>query len=181
MKKIIILTLNILAVQILLAQVWTSANSSVRLFSENVIEDIEAKSDKASIAFNSGSGKIFVRIPIKSFKFDKKLMQEHFNENYMESDKFPFAEFTGQIANKPDLSMEGTYQVVLKGTMTIHGVKKEVELPVNLTVSQDKIIGKSNFKVKCVDYNIEIPKIVVKNIAEEIELNVNAELKPYTK
>ena len=69
----------------------------------------------------------------------------------------------------------------MKGTMTIHGVKKEVELPVTIVVTKDKIVGKSNFMVKCVDYKIEIPKIVVKNIAEEIEINVNAELKPYTK
>lgn len=163
------------------AQIWMSENSSVQLFSKNILENIDAKTDKASFAINISSGKIFVRIPIKSFKFDKKLMQEHFNENYMESDKFPNAEFSGMIQNKPDLSIDGTYTVTMKGTMLIHGVKKEVELPVTIVVSKDKIVGKSSFKVKCEDYNIEIPKIVVKNIAEEIELNVNAEFKPYTK
>ena len=163
------------------AQIWMSENSSVHLFSKTVLENIDAKTDKASFAINISSGKIFVRIPIKSFKFEKKLMQEHFNENYMESEKYPNAEFSGWIQNKPDLSVNGTYQIAMKGTMTIHGVKKEVELPVTIVVTKDKIVGKSNFMVKCVDYKIEIPKIVVKNIAEEIEINVNAELKPYTK
>jgi polyisoprenoid-binding protein YceI len=163
------------------AQLWTSSISSVQLYSKTILENIDAITDKSSFAFNSNSGKIFVRIPIKSFKFEKKLMQEHFNENYMESDKFPHAEFSGLIQNKPDLSMDGTYTVTMKGAMLIHGVKKEVELPVTLVVAKRKIVGKSKFKVKCVDYNIEIPKIVVKNIAEEIELTVNVELNPHTK
>lgn len=181
MYKTIAFFLCFFLTNFLAAQIWTSSSTRVHLYSKSIFENIEAESDKSSIAFNLNSGKIFVRIPIKSFKFDKKLMQEHFNENYMESDKFPNAEFSGMIQNKPDLSIDGTYTVTMKGTMLIHGVKKEVDLPVTIVVSKDKIVGKSSFKVKCEDYNIEIPKIVVKNIAEEIELNVNAEFKPYTK
>lgn len=181
MHKLIVFFLCFSFATILSAQIWISSSSSVQLYSKNVFENIDAKSDKSSFAFNASTGKIFVRVPIKSFNFEKKLMQEHFNENYMESDKFPHAEFSGMIQNKPDLSITGTYAVTMKGTMLIHGVKKEVELPVTLVVTKDKIIGKSSFKVKCLDYRIKIPKIVIKNIAEEIELNIDAELKPHTK
>ena len=180
MYKTIAFFLCFFLTNFLAAQIWTSSSTKIQLYSKSIFENIEAESDKSSIAFNLNSGKIFVRIPIISFKFEKRLMQEHFNENYMESDKFPYSEFSGMIQNKPDFSIDGTYQVIMKGTMTIHGVMNEVELPVTIVVAKDKIVGKSSFKVKCVDYKIKIPKIVIKNIAEEIELNVDAELKPHT-
>lgn len=181
MYKAILLFLNFSFSGVLFSQVWISTTSKVHLFSKTLLENIDAKTDKSSFAMNTTTGKFVVRIPIKSFKFEKKLMQEHFNENYMESEKFPNAEFTGIIGDKPDLTKEGNYPVMMKGSMMIHGVKKEVEIPVNLSVSHDKIIGKSNFKVKCADYNIEIPKLVVKNIAEDIDLSVEVELKPHLK
>jgi len=108
-------------------------------------------------------------------------MEDHFNENYMESPKYPTAEFNGIILDLPDFSAENTYTIQIKGTLTMHGVKKEVEWPATMIVSKAKIEGKVNFKVKCEDFNIKIPKIVVKNIAEEIEVTLLTEFKPYKK
>jgi len=162
-------------------QIWLGKNTNVKIFSTSPIEDIEAVSSTATIAFNEKSGKILVKVLIRSFKFKSGLMQDHFNENYMESDKYPTADFDGVIQNFPDLSVENTYKIQMKGTFTIHGVKKDVELPAIIVVSKDKIEGKANFKIKCIDYNIEIPKLVVKNIAEEIDISILTEFKPYKK
>lgn len=162
-------------------QVWMSKNVTVNIFSETPLENIEAKTETAVAAFNEKTAKILVKIQIKSFVFPRKLMQEHFNENYLESDKYPIADFEGIIKNLPDFNANGTNQVSIKGTLTIHGVKREVELPATIIVSNNGVIGKSSFKVKCADYNIEIPKLVVKNIAEEIEIAILAEFKPIKK
>lgn len=162
-------------------QIWLGKNTNVKIFSTSPLEDIEAISSTGTIAFNEKSGKIFVKVLIKSFKFQRGLMQEHFNENYMESDTYPTAEFDGVIQNLPDLSLENTHKIQMKGTLTIHGVKKEVDLPATIIITKDKIEGKANFKIKCIDYNIEIPKLVIKNIAEEIDITILTEFKPYKK
>lgn len=162
-------------------QIWLSKNVTVKLFSETPMENIEAKTETGVAALNEKTAKILVKIQIKSFVFPRKLMQEHFNENYLESDKFPTADFDGIIQDLPNFNVNGTNQVSLKGTLTIHGVKREVVIPATIIVSNKGVIGKSSFKVKCADYNIEIPKLVVKNIAEEIEIAILAEFKPSKK
>ena len=162
-------------------QTWLSKNTQVRIFSSTPIEDIDAKTNTAVLALNEKSGKILMKLQIKSLSFPKKLMQEHFNENYMESDKYPTAEFEGVIQNIPDFTVAKTTELKVKGTMTIHGVKREIEVPISLTTSKDKVLGQSKFKVKCADYNVEIPKIVLKNIAEDIEVTILAELNPIKK
>jgi polyisoprenoid-binding protein YceI len=162
-------------------QVWLSKNTQVRIFSSTPVEDIDAKTITAVLALNEKSGKVLVKVQIKSLNFPKKLMQEHFNENYMESDKYPMAEFDGEIQNLPSFNEQKTHELRVKGTMTIHGVKREIEIPINLTKNKDKLIGQSKFKIKCVDYKIEIPKLVVKNIAEEVEVTILSELSPLKK
>ncbi len=122
---------------------------------------------------------IVFKILIKSFQFPKALMQEHFNVNYMESDKFPNSTFKGKIANisSVDFSKEGTYDAVLEGDMTIHGVTKGIsEKGIFTVVPGDKIHGKSKFLVRVADYNIRIPGTVINNIAESIEVTVDVEL-----
>jgi polyisoprenoid-binding protein YceI len=160
----------------LTGQLWLSKAATITIFSETPLENINAKTQNGSIALNERSGKVLVKMQIKSLNFPKKLMQEHFNENYMESDKYPMAEFDGEIQNLPSFSEQKTHELRVKGTMTIHGVKREVEMPISLTINKNKLIGQSKFKIKCVDYKIDIPKLVVKNIAEEIEVTILAEL-----
>lgn len=158
------------------SQIWLSKNGQVRIFSSTPLEDIDAKSNTAVVALNEKTGKTMVKVQVKSLQFPKKLMQEHFNENYMESDKYPTAEFEGVIQSMPSFAEYKKHEVTVKGTMNIHGEKREVELPISLTIGNDKVIGQSKFKVKCADYKIDIPKLVVKNIAEEIEVTIYAEL-----
>jgi polyisoprenoid-binding protein YceI len=162
-------------------QTWLCKNTQVRIFSSTPIEDIDAKTNTAVLALNEKSGKVLMKLQIKSLNFPKKLMQEHFNENYMESDKYPTAEFEGVIQNIPDFNVAKANELKVKGIMTIHGVKREVEIPISLATSKDKVVGQSKFKVKCADFNIEIPKIVLKNIAEDIEVTISAELNPIKK
>jgi len=164
------------------SQIWHCKNASVRIFSATPLEDIEAKTETGVLAFNEKTAKILARVQIRSFNFRKKMMQEHFNENYMESDKYPFAEFDGTIQDMPSHVTVGSSQIHLKGTLNLHGVKKEVDLPATLIVTKEGTIeGKSTFKIKCADYNIEIPRLVVKNIAEEIEITIQAIFIPHKK
>ena len=160
------------------SQVWMSKNVSIRFFSATPVEDIEAKTNSAAAALNIQNKKIFVKTAIKSFKFKSGLMQEHFNENYMESDKYPSAEFDGQIDGDVDMTKDGEKQVLAKGKLTLHNVTKEREIPATITIKDGKISAKSIFKIKPQDHNVEIPKLVVKNIAEEIEVTLQAELTP---
>jgi len=179
MKKVLISILA-LCVSILYAnaQIWQSRNVNIHFFSSTPIEDINATSKSAGAAINAATGKIYFTVDIITFKFAKSLMEEHFNENYMESEKYPKAVFDGQILNMTDFSKDGEYKVNIKGKFTVHGVTQDREIAATLNVSGGVIKGKSIFKVKCVDHKINIPKLVVKNIAEEIEVTVNCELLP---
>ena len=113
------------------------------------------------------------------FKFEKPLMEEHFNENYMESHKYKVSVFKGKIINEIDFTKDGTYEVTAKGTLDIHGVTVEREIKGTLTISNGKINLTTAFDVLLKDHKIKIPKIVVKNIAEFVKviLNINFEQK----
>jgi polyisoprenoid-binding protein YceI len=105
-------------------------------------------------------------------------MQEHFNEKYMESEKFPLSQFRGTIQEKIDLKVAGTYQVTVKGKLTIHGVEQERTITGTITVKDGKITVQSKFKIKVADHKIEIPSLVATKIAEELDVEVNAVLLP---
>lgn len=160
------------------AQVWISKTAYTRFFSETPLENIEGISKSGNGAFSTQSGKLFFKISIRSFHFEKSLMEEHFNENYMESEKFPFAEFDGIVQNSPDLKVPGTYDVEVLGKLTIHGQTRERKIPGKIIVGADKITCSANFKVKCADHKIEIPTVVISNIAEELDVSVQAEFLP---
>jgi polyisoprenoid-binding protein YceI len=130
-------------------------------------------------ALDIQTGDFVFKVLMKSFVFEKALMQEHFNENYVESDKFPNATFQGKIANfsAVDFTKEGTYDVTVEGDLTIHGITKKISEKGTFTVKAgDKIHGNSKFMVKPADYDIKIPSTVMNNIAETIEVTVDVEL-----
>ncbi|MGY0038448.1 hypothetical protein [Pedobacter sp. NJ-S-72] len=102
--------------------ILVSKNAAVSFFSSTVMEDIEGKSNTASSVINSQSREIIFKVSNTSFQFKKKLMQEHFNENYMESDRFPFSKFSGKITDDIDLSKDGNYTVNVEGNLDIHTV-----------------------------------------------------------
>ncbi len=177
-------TLTITAIFIILAgcgqvmaqKIYQTTNGQVEFFSSAPVEDISAVSNKG-VSVLSTSGEISFRVHIKSLNFPKSLMQEHFNENYMESDKFPAATFKGRITDPPDLSIPGELQIILQGILEIHGVKRSREIPALLTVRNGLINLKSQFDVACEDHNIKIPRILWQNIAEVVQVKVNANFK----
>jgi len=160
------------------AQTLTTKSARVNFFSSTPIEDIKAASAKGTVVFIPTSGDIAFQIPVKSFEFARGLMQEHFNENYMESDKFPYAKFTGKISPSIDLSKDGEYPVIANGMLLIHGVSKQRSIAGKLRVVHGKVQLLSSFDVTCADHNIKIPRIVMTKVAEVIKVNTDAILNP---
>jgi polyisoprenoid-binding protein YceI len=141
-------------------------------YSKAPIEDIKAESRKGVSAVNFETKSIYFKVAIRSFEFAKSLMQEHFNENYLESGKYPFAEFKGNIQGKVDLTKDGVYPVTVQGDLNIHGVTKNYLVNGDFKVERGIVTGKSTFRVKLVDHHIKIPSIVIKNIAEIVDVTV---------
>lgn len=162
----------------LTAQIWMSKNAQIRFFSTTPIEDIEALNNYAAGAINAKTGRIFFKAMMKSFKFEKALMQEHFNENYVESDQYPTAEFDGIIQNLPDLSQDGSHEVIVKGQLSLHGTKFSREIKASLTIKNGKIETKAIFLVACHEHNIKIPSVTRKNISDQIEVTIKASFIP---
>ena len=184
MKKVLtLIAIVLLASNSTFAQKYFSRTGHVNFFSDTKMEDIKADNTKATVIVDAASGAVEFSLLIKSFEFEKALMQEHFNENYVESDKFPNAMFKGKVANLNDIDFKtnGEYQVVVEGEMTIHGETKPIQTTGKFQVTDETISGRSVFIVKPEDYKIKIPNTVVQNIAEEIEVTVEVSLKALKK
>ena len=175
MKKIVVTIALSLAITMSFAQKYITRTGKASFFSSTPIENIEAFNNEGSCVFDPNTNSVLFVIPIKSFKFEKALMQEHFNEQYMESNKFPKAEFKGKLeGDKPvDYSKDGKFEIVAKGVLTIHGESKNVAVPGTVTVKGGKAQMNAVFKVKPADYKISIPKLMSGKIAESIEVTVN--------
>lgn len=184
MKKIIsALTLAILVSFTVSAQNYVTKKGHIKFYSETPIETIEAHNNAVNCALNPKNGELVFKALIKSFEFEKALMQEHFNENYMESDEFPNSTFKGSVVNLADIdfSNDGTYDAVIEGDLTIHGVTREVKENGTFTVKAGTIRGNSVFTVLLEDYEIKVPGAVRKQISESIEVTVDVmleEVKP---
>jgi polyisoprenoid-binding protein YceI len=161
------------------AQKYITRTGKVTFFSSTPVENIEAVNNETAGVLDSKTGSVVFQVPIKSFKFEKRLMQDHFNENYMESDTYPKASFKGQIKEPGaiDFAKDGSYQIQAGGIFTIHGVSNTVTLPATLTVKNGTITVFSKFQIKPADYKIKIPSIVMANIAEVVDVTVNTILK----
>lgn len=172
MRYIVLIVFAIAASTMGLAQKYTAEKAYVSFFSDAPLEDIKADNAKVTTIFNSSTGDIAFSVPMKEFKFAKALMQQHFNEKYVESDKYPKATFQGKIIDfKPDAA--GMQNVKAQGKLTIHGVTKDIDVPGTIEVQGNKLAMKSKFMVKVADYNITIPQLVFNNIAEEVEVTVD--------
>lgn len=153
----------------------------VKFFSSTPVEDILAENHKLTAVLDETTGKIEFAALMKAFKFEKALMEEHFNENYVESSTYPKATFKGEITGFKKGAYASETEVTAKGTMDLHGVQKPVEVKGTLQKTGDGYVIKSTFMVKPEDYKIEIPNTVRDNIAREIEVTVAATLAPLTK
>ncbi len=184
MKKttllILVLLSTLLQVQ---AQKYITKNGKITFFSDGPLEKIEAINNKVNAAIDAKSGLFVFKVLIKSFVFEKALMQEHFNENYLESDKFPVAVFKGKITNLDQInfSAPGNYPAKVEGDLTIHGQTRPIKTTGTFNVTKEGVNGKSAFTIKIADYGIKIPGAVTGKIAEEILINVDINLKAYKK
>ncbi len=157
---------------------YITRNGHIRFFSTTPVEDIQADNHEVSSILDRNSARFVFQAPIKGFQFEKALMQEHFNENYMESNKFPQATFDGTVVNIKDVDFkkQGTYNVTVKGKMTIHGVTKEIEEKGTITVQGDMVLAKAKFIIVVADYNIEIPGMMKDKIAKQVEVTVDLKM-----
>ncbi|MDX2195301.1 MAG: YceI family protein [Cytophagales bacterium] len=175
--KIIKSTVLIIAltVSVLQAQIYKNdvKKSSITFYSKAPLEDIEGKSMDFTAIVNFANDSIVVRILNTSFKFESSLMEEHFNENYMESAKYKYSTFAGKLSTHIDPSKVGTYTTEADGIVDIHGAKQNKKIGVTVLIS-DNVKVTSEFSVKLADHNIEIPKIVFQKIAEVVSVKADA-------
>ena|SRR5215831_14661398 len=159
--------------------VYQTVAGKISFRSEAPLELIRASSDQL-IGLIDINKKVFsFSIPMRSFQgFNSPLQKEHFNENYVESDKFPQASFKGKIIEDQDLTVDGSYELRAKGILTIHGISQERIIKSDVTVSNKTIVIKSVFSVLLSDHNIPIPKVVYQKLANEIKVEVNTTLEP---
>jgi len=146
----------------------------VGFYSKTALEDIRGENNQVYAVLDPDKHQIAFAMLMRGFIFPKELMQEHFNENYVESDKFPKATFSGSCSGEMDLQKEGTYQVVVKGDITLHGVTQPVETTAQLDVKKDKITGTAAFDLKPENFQIKIPGIVRDKIAQQIHVRIES-------
>lgn len=153
------------------AQLYMTTNGEVSFFSKTPLEDIDAVNKSVSSIINTATNEVAVQMRITNFVFPNKLMQEHFNENYLESEKFHSATFKGKIKESVDLTVPGSYPITASGSATIHGVTRPIELKGNIISTGTNLALTCAFEVKLVDYKVDIPKIVFAKIAEVIKIS----------
>jgi len=162
------------------AQKFISEKSTIFFFSKATIENIAARNEKAMAVFDTSTGEVAFSVPVKDFVFEKKLMQEHFNEKYLESEKFPKATFQGKLAGF-DPSEAGTQNVRAQGRLAIHGVTKDVDIPGTLEKQGDRFVMNAKFIVTLTDYDVKRPQVLWQNIAEAVDVTIDFTLKPHEK
>lgn len=173
----------IIAGQSLYAQRYMTKTASIDFISKTPIETFTALNKSGACLFDASTGSLDLVVQIKSFVFEKQLMQEHFNENYLESEKFPKASFKGKVKtlSAAQLSKEGTYTVDIEGKLTMHGVIKDINEKARIIVNNKGIILDGQFNVAPADYQIAIPGAVKDKIAKEVNIRVKANMEPFTK
>jgi polyisoprenoid-binding protein YceI len=148
---------------------------TISFHSHTFLENVDAVNDHSMAVIDANKKNLAFSCLMKQFIFPKKLMQEHFNENYVESDKYPKATFSGSYTEDVPFDKDGTYPIHVSGKLTIHGVTKDVQVPATLTVKGTAITGTATFKVNPTDYNISIPFIVREKIEKENTVNIKIE------
>jgi len=177
---LVLLLGNLLGQKIFAQSKYFTKSADITFDASGPMEDIKAENKKATFVLDAKTGAIELAVLMKAFVFDRALMQEHFNENYVESDKYPKSTYKGEITNSSDvdLSKDGSYPVKMTGQLTIHGTTKEVPAKGTIVVKNGKVNGVAKFKVKLDDFNIEIPGIVKDKISNDVNINVSAWLDP---
>jgi len=178
MNKILLLFLVGLTTEAF-AQKYITDSGTISFFSSAPIEDIQAVNLDVTSIFDSDNGNIAYSLPIQGFEFAKSLMQEHFNEKYLESDKYPKSTFKGSLEGYK--KKNGKQEVMAIGDLTIHGVTRKIEIPGTVELQKGTAIVNAKFPIAVADYEVEIPSLLFLNIAEVVDVTVNLNYKLYEK
>lgn len=159
---------------------YMTKTGKVTFFSATPIEDIEATTQQVAAVLNMGTGQLAFSLPMKSFVFKRTLMQEHFNENYVESDKFPRATFAGRFVGfePATLAAAGPHAAQVEGDLTLHGITRHILVPATLELKGGQLLALATFLVASADYGIEIPLLVRNNIAKTVSVRVTLACDP---
>lgn len=162
------------------AQKYLTKEGVIDIYSETSLFVIEAKNQKVASILNADNGEIVVSTLARSFKFKEALVEEHFNENYMESHLYPKAQFKGKIVNfnQINTSKDGSYTIQIEGDLTLHGETRPVKTSGKLSVKSGSIIASTEFFISLENYKIKIEEQYKDRIKDEIKLTVHFDLKP---
>jgi polyisoprenoid-binding protein YceI len=175
MKKT--LALGLLAVSLNgFSQIYKGVVCNIKFFSETKMENIDATNNVTQPIFSAKTGDFVIQAQQTAFEFKSAFMQEHYNENYVESEKFPFATFKGKIKETIDYTKDATHNITMVGTLDMHGVTLPRTITGTLTVKGGTIIMDSKFDVKVADHKIKVPSLYVEKIAENVQVTFHTEM-----
>lgn len=180
MKRLFLLVFLLNIVFAVNAQKYMTRNGYIGFFSHTPLEDIKADNNQVSGVLDISTGDMVFQALIKSFHFERALMEEHFNENYMESDKFPKASFKGKITNlsSVNFSKNGIYDVIVEGDLTIRDATNKISTKGTIEVVTGGITANSKFNIVPEDYKINIPGVVREKISKNLEVTVTMKYAP---
>jgi hypothetical protein len=182
MKRLFLILLFLSCFMAANAQKYMTKNGYIGFFSHTSMEDIKGDNNQVVGAIDVSTGEMVFQAVIKSFHFDRTLMEEHFNENYMESDKIPKSTFKGKITNlsSVDFSKNGTYDVTVEGDLTIHDVTNKISTKGTIQIVSGGINADSKFNIVPEDYKISIPGVVRDKINKNLEVTISMKYTPLT-
>jgi polyisoprenoid-binding protein YceI len=173
MRKIVVLLfLSVACYSPAMSQLYSTRTGFIGFYSKTPFEDIRAENNQAYAVIDAGKKNLAFAVLLKGFVFTKELMQEHFNENYVESDKYPKATFSGAYTGDVPLDKDGVYNVRIRGILTLHNVTRPIEEPATLEVKSGRLLGKAEFNIKPEDFQISIPAVVREKIAKMVTVHV---------
>ncbi len=181
-NSLTILFTFLISIKLLCQDIYVTKASEIHFFAGTIMEDIDAINTKSTSFLNTKTGEVSILIPNNQFQFKRSLMQEHFNENYMETEKYPKSSFKARfMADSCDFNIEKKCVVSTKGTLNIHGVTKETLIKTSLEKSNDLITATAVFEIILADFDIDRPKILLAKLADRVKVNIKIIYEPYKK
>jgi hypothetical protein len=174
-QTLIVVVLFVLTIPVFSQKRYFTKSGQINFAAGTAVEDIDGINKATTSVFDAVSGQLEFAVLVKGFEFKRALMQEHFNENYMESDKYPKSIFKGKILNidKVNFQKDGSYPVTVKGVLDMHGIKKEIETTGTFKVAGEAVHSDASFTVLLEDYKIAIPSLVKDKISKTVTIKVN--------
>ena len=171
MKTILLVILILVSVNSY-CQLYITKTGYISFFSKTPLEDIKAYNNQVYAVIDVEKKNLAFTLLMKGFLFTRQLQQDHFNENYIESDRYPKASFSGSYIGFPVMNKDGSYAVTVKGDLTIHGITKPLESAATMEVKAGRLLGNCSFDIKPENYNIIIPSLVRDKIAKKVTVTV---------